>query len=657
MFRLLWVSVLVFLLPVPAALRVADGAEATTRPAPVLRAGQTLADVRAYLLNRAPRFIAPSDLGEWVMQAEVLRQRLLDEVVLRGVPARWLAGQPDVIWGDTIAGQGYVIRKLRYQAVPGLWAGALLYEPDKLSGKVPAVLNPNGHVGDPGMTIDYKQVRCINLAKRGILALNLEWIGMGQLRSAGYGHNELAYLDLCGRAGLAVFYLLLERGLDVLCSHKSADPDRIAVTGLSGGGWQTILISALDPRVKLAAPNAGYIGLERRIWAKRDIGDREQNAADLVSVADYVHLTALLAPRRALLIYNAEDDCCFKAQPARLSVFEPVVPIYELYGVPDRFVFHVNHDPGTHNYLKDNRQAFYRFLNEHFLSQSERNDDEIPVDEEIRTQEELAIEYPADNADFHTLAAEAMKSLPTRQVPTGDAAATDWWRCRTREMLGEVVRPEPVAAEDPVELDRSTTAEVAPGAAGFACPLRIAGQWTLPMVEYTPKGQEPAVNHLILADGGLPDARDLVNEVVSRQHQAIVADLLFTGECVPAGSKPWQYAQMISTVGGRSLGIQVSQLGALIDRIHRRRPGMPLRVITKGRVPGLAALVWTALNPGRIDHLQLRHMDVSLKDLLAKKVSYSQAPSMFCFGLLELVDVPELIELAFPTKVELLTGD
>ena len=104
------------------------------------------------------------------------------------------------------AGKGYTIRKLRYEAVPGLWIGALLYEPENLTGKVPVVLNPNGHVGKPGMTIDYKQARCINLAKRGMLALNYEWIGMGQLGSPGYGHGNASHLDLCGRAGLSVFF-------------------------------------------------------------------------------------------------------------------------------------------------------------------------------------------------------------------------------------------------------------------------------------------------------------------------------------------------------------------------------------------------------------------------------------------------------------------
>jgi len=76
-----------------------------------------------------------------------------------------------------------------------------------------------------------------------MLALHPEWIGMGQLHeNNGYNHRDLSYLDLCGTAGVSVFYLELKRGLDVLLAQKFADPERVAMTGLSGGGWQDDLL-------------------------------------------------------------------------------------------------------------------------------------------------------------------------------------------------------------------------------------------------------------------------------------------------------------------------------------------------------------------------------------------------------------------------------
>jgi len=634
---------------------------ATRKKAPetshVLPPGQTQNDLKAYLFARAPKFVAPTDPKKWSAEAEQLRRRVLDDVMLRGVPKSWLDGPPKVVWGETIAAEGYFIRKLRYEAVPGLWIGGLLYEPPNLAGKVPAVMNVNGHVGKPGMTVEYKQVRCINLVKRGMLALNLEWIGMGQLGGEGYAHRDQTYFDLCGCAGVSVFYLALQRGLDVLCSHKAADLERVAVTGLSGGGWQTIVISSLDTRVRLSAPNAGYIALGPRIEFREDTGDVEQNANDLVSVADYDRLTAMLAPRPALLIYNAKDDCCFPAERALASVYHPIVPVYKMFDRTDRFAFHVNNDPGTHNYLKDNREAFYRFINRQFVAEDKRIDDELPVDNEVRSSETLAIAYPPGNASFYTLAADLMRSLPRQKRPDSDAAAVERWQNETRAKLRDIVRLEPDAAVDSASDRPFQTTDTVKGVAGLAHHLRIGGAWTVPVIEYTSGGKSRAdVTTVIVADRGLAEAREIVSEAIGRGERAVVVDVLFTGECMPADRGAWSFAQMIATVGRRPLGIQVSQLGAVVDWLGRREGAGTLRIVAKGRVAGLAALVYAALNPGRAAQVELRDTEKSLKDLLAKKVRYDNAPSMFCFGLLEVADIPEMIELANPTRIEPVDG-
>jgi len=153
------------------AVAIAAGDTPTPATLPV---GRTQAELEAYTSRLVPQFRIPTEVALWHRQAERIRRRVLSEVILRGVPESWLAGHLNVVWGETIPREGYVIRKLRYEAVPGLWLGALLYEPTNLDSKVPGVLNTNGHVGKPGMTIDYKQIRCINLAKRGLLALSTE---------------------------------------------------------------------------------------------------------------------------------------------------------------------------------------------------------------------------------------------------------------------------------------------------------------------------------------------------------------------------------------------------------------------------------------------------------------------------------------------------
>ena len=104
---------------------------------------------------------------------------------------------------------------------------AVLYEPENLTGKVPAILNVNGHT-PLGKQYPPKQIRCINQAKRGMLALNIDWVGMGQLIGPGFQHYRMNQLDLCGTSGLPPFYLNMKRGLDILLSHEHAGPARVA---------------------------------------------------------------------------------------------------------------------------------------------------------------------------------------------------------------------------------------------------------------------------------------------------------------------------------------------------------------------------------------------------------------------------------------------
>jgi hypothetical protein len=94
--------------------------------------------------------------------------------------------------GGTVPFNENLLGAKNYQRIadlPGIWIPALLYEPEKLAGKVPVVMNVHGHSGPIGKAELPQQIRCINQAKRGILAMNVDWIGMGQLGAAGFGHR------------------------------------------------------------------------------------------------------------------------------------------------------------------------------------------------------------------------------------------------------------------------------------------------------------------------------------------------------------------------------------------------------------------------------------------------------------------------------------
>ena len=163
-------------------------------------------DVTEYL-DAHPAMPAVRNLAEWEKHSEKLRKDVLENVIFRGEAAKWRDAKTKVEWQETIeGGPGYKIKKLRYEALPGLWIPALLYEPTNLKGKVPVSLAVNGHDGT-GKAAEYKQMRCINMAKRGMLVLNVEWFNMGQLKGPGFQHYAMNQLDLCGSSGIAPFYL------------------------------------------------------------------------------------------------------------------------------------------------------------------------------------------------------------------------------------------------------------------------------------------------------------------------------------------------------------------------------------------------------------------------------------------------------------------
>ena len=386
--------------------------ESSSAPRPIANSSPSSA-------STCPTSRPPHRLAAWRKQIPTLRAQVLD-LFFRGHPKGLLTEQPQVHWGDRIkTSAGYTIRKLRYEGYPGLWVPALLYEPDQLGEKAPAVLNPNGHHAG-GKAMDYKQARCINLAKRGMLALNTEFLGMGELR-ADMDHNRIAHLDLCGIAGIGVFYLLMKRGLDVLLAHPKADPERTAMTGLSGGGWQTALLAALDERVKVIVPVAGHSAVWQRRGCIEDIGDQEQCPADLCTIADYDALSALFAPRPTLLMYNRHDDCCFQTRRARKSIYEPIRPVFALLGARDNIALHDNTDPGTHNYERDNRRQLYKFLNQHW--ELETSDDDLPYRDELQTEEALAVGLPPDNATLISIAQAALGKIRKRKRKARPPAA------------------------------------------------------------------------------------------------------------------------------------------------------------------------------------------------------------------------------------------
>src|SRR5262245_11456227 len=106
---------------------------------------QARLDVTEYVRQRIPVLKPAASVEEWKKEADRLRADILDKVVFRGEAKKWRDHKVQIKWLETIdGGPGYRIKKLRYEALPGLWIPALLYEPEQLSGKVPVMMAVNG---------------------------------------------------------------------------------------------------------------------------------------------------------------------------------------------------------------------------------------------------------------------------------------------------------------------------------------------------------------------------------------------------------------------------------------------------------------------------------------------------------------------------------
>jgi dienelactone hydrolase len=608
---------------------------------PILEENEFLKELRKFLKRHIPPLEIPKTADEWIKKSDELRQDILKKIVYYGVPEKWYKDNPQIVWGDTIeTDKGYIIRKLRYSALPNLWIPALLYEPKEIKGKVPAILNVNGHVGPPGKTQDYEQIRCINLAKRGMLALHPEWLVFGELGTDDFKHNRLAYLDLCGATGLSVFYLAMKRGIDVLEMNQNTDPKRIAMTGLSGGGWQTIILSSLDTRISATAPNAGYIGLDYRADFIQDTGDLEQNPNDLLTICDYPCLTAMLAPRPTLLIYNEKDDCCFQTHRALPSVFEPIKPFFKLFEKLSNFSLHNNTVPGTHNYDKDNREQFYKFINRHFLANLNTIDEEIPSDEEILEYDKLKVGVPEDNANFFTLASEMMKDMPKNCPPALDSNDFKQWQNNGRKTLKEIIRfnEMKVSASKVLQSDHSIK----------QYKLSLNDEFSIPVVVLSSSDNKNDNVVLMFADKGKSTLSDIAKHEIEQGSTVILIDPAFIGENLLS----WQYVQMVSAIGERVLGIQTAQVGAIAEWVCQEVGSKKVSLYVDGWNASLVAIITCALHNNIIKKVSVKNHLPSLKMLIKNHLDYETYPVLFCFGLLEQFDVNEIMALCLPTNIE-----
>lgn len=608
----------------------------------------SLFQLRRYLLEHVAPLPHPANSEEWSQEQRRLREHLLNDVVFHGWPKEVIGSPPRFEERGVLeTGQGYRIRKFCYEIIPGFYSAALLYEPTNIAPGSPAILNVNGHVGAPGKTVEYKQKRCIHFARHGILALNLEWLGFGELGQKENQHWYAAHLDLVGRHELGLFYLAMRRGLDFLAEHPMVDRARLGMTGLSGGGWQTILLSSLDERVKVAVPVAGFCSFKTRVEANwyGDLGDVEQSATDLIARQDYPSLVGLRAPRPTLLIYNAQDDCCFRAGLVKPMVFDAMQPIFRLFGAGENLEWHENFFPGTHNYQIDNRLQAYRFFAKHFELPPMENEGDL--DSEIKTVEQLTVGLPTNNLSILGLARKLNQERLSTPIPASGEMRKRW-QTEQRSRLRQLLRYRPVRLVRPwaVASDRSPESDAASYLFEMDDGLCANGV----LARATRQGTNVPVT-LILHDGGKTRSADLLAERLAQGETALAVDLLFIGDAWKKVSCSG-YAQMIHGLGGRPLGLVVGQLVEIARWLRQQTGAAQVRLDTTGLRSETAALAAAALEPDLFSHLTIHQGSASLQTVLDKPVQFADAPELFCLDLLKFFDFDRMEALADQTEIE-----
>lgn len=316
-------------------------------------------------------------------EQDLLRvQRALEAhllAMLGGLPTERTPLHPQIT--GQIQMDGFHIDKLIFESLPGVYVSALLYVPDDGNKTHPAVLVPSGHAANGKVRY---QALCQRLVQRGYVVISWDPIGQGErsqfwdAKTAKSRYNlicaehavlgNLAFLAGTNLARWEIWDGM--RALDYLLTRPEVDPERINITGTSGGGFQTAHIAALDHRIKVAAPSCYITALPMRMYNrifKDPDSDPEQDLYGMISKhVDHAGLLLMMYPRPVLVAAAVLDF--FPIEGTHKTVRE-VTQLYSKFDHADRIgIAEGYHD---HQYSPENQEAAMEFL-DHFNGVSVR---------------------------------------------------------------------------------------------------------------------------------------------------------------------------------------------------------------------------------------------------------------------------------------------
>jgi dienelactone hydrolase len=315
------------------------------------------------------------DVNSWEQRKAILRPELYKALDLSPLPAK-----PDskpIITQKRIY-NGYTVENIAIEILPGLYINGSLYKPLHFKGKIPVMLSPDGHWDTQRYRADC-QLRCASLARMGCMAYSYDLFA--------WGESLLQFKAEDHRTSIAQVVQTLGaiRIIDYMLSLKETDPARLGISGGSGGGSHTVLMAAIDPRIKLSAPVVSvssyfYGGCPCESGMPIHMCD---------GGTDNVELAAMAAPNPQLLITDGKDWTAHMPE----HDFPYLQKVYGYYGKSNQ-VENVHLPNEGHDYGPSKRNALYKFVAKNFKLDINKIEDKTGnIDESEVTIEKETLMY------------------------------------------------------------------------------------------------------------------------------------------------------------------------------------------------------------------------------------------------------------------------
>jgi dienelactone hydrolase len=364
-------------------------------------------------------------LEEWKSKRLIYRKQLFEMLGLEPLPEK--TDLKPVIT-DRVEHDEFIVAKLHYQSMPGLYVTGNLYIPKDIDEPLPAILYVCGHgrIKKNGVSYGNKasyQHHPAWFARNGYVCLIIDTLQLGEIEGIHHGtyRYDMWWWNSRGYTSAGVETWNCIRALDYLETRKEVDKERIGVTGRSGGGAYSWWIAALDERIKAAVPVAGMTDLRNHV-----VDGCVEGHCDCMYIVntyrwDYPVVAALVAPR-PLLISNSDKDTIFPLDGV-VRVHKRVREIYRLYGAEDKLGLHITEGP--HKDTQELRIHAFVWFNRFLKGENPLIDTPaVPFfkPEQLKVFDEL----PAD--EINTRIQESF--VPKAAEPSVPESAEEWTRQR-----------------------------------------------------------------------------------------------------------------------------------------------------------------------------------------------------------------------------------